>query len=223
MALPKTYLTSTKNLEAILNAMQTAQAPSKFNGSFLEDLGFASSADRLLINALKTLGFLAADGSPTDRYFKYLDQGQAGRVLAEGMREAYADLFQLDRNAQTMNRNDLKGKIKTLTRGSVSEAVVGKMATTFTELAKHADWSGAALNEGREDSDVADEDRDGGEAGGTGDQGGTGARVGTGSSGDHGGLPIKGLIYNIHIQLPESRDQAVYDALFKSLRTHLTG
>jgi hypothetical protein len=35
-------------------------------------------------------------------------------------------------------------------------------------------------------------------------------------------LPIAGLVYTINLQLPESRDQAVYDALFKSLRAHLT-
>jgi len=29
------------------------------------------------------------------------------------------------------------------------------------------------------------------------------------------------LHYNIQIHLPESRDQAVYDALFKSLKKHL--
>lgn len=32
---------------------------------------------------------------------------------------------------------------------------------------------------------------------------------------------LGGLAYNINIHLPESRDQAVYDALFKSLREHL--
>jgi hypothetical protein len=29
-------------------------------------------------------------------------------------------------------------------------------------------------------------------------------------------------VYTINLQLPESRDQAVYDALFKSLQAHLT-
>lgn len=32
---------------------------------------------------------------------------------------------------------------------------------------------------------------------------------------------LGGLVYNIQIQLPESRDPAVYDALFRSLKTHL--
>jgi hypothetical protein len=41
------------------------------------------------------------------------------------------------------------------------------------------------------------------------------------SSSKRGGLAIDGLIYNIQIQLPESRDPKVYDALFESLAKHL--
>lgn len=54
MALPTAYLTSTKNLEAIFNAIQSAKAPPKFTQRFLEDLGFKSAADRLVINMLKS-------------------------------------------------------------------------------------------------------------------------------------------------------------------------
>lgn len=32
---------------------------------------------------------------------------------------------------------------------------------------------------------------------------------------------LGGLVYNIQIQLPESRDPVVYDALFRSLKAHL--
>lgn len=93
MALPKAYLTTTKNLTTILHAIQSAQAPTAFTGRFLEGLGFSSSNDRFIIGVLKSLGFLDSDGKPQDRYFRYLDQTQGGSVLAEGIREAYADLF----------------------------------------------------------------------------------------------------------------------------------
>ena len=36
-----------------------------------------------------------------------------------------------------------------------------------------------------------------------------------------GGIAFGGLIYNIQIHLPESREQAVYDAIFRSLKTHM--
>lgn len=57
MALPTAYLTSTKNVEALFNAIQAAKAPPKFTVRFLEDLGFKSSSERLYINLLKALWF----------------------------------------------------------------------------------------------------------------------------------------------------------------------
>lgn len=34
-------------------------------------------------------------------------------------------------------------------------------------------------------------------------------------------LRLGGLVYNIQLLLPESRDQAVYDVLFRSMKQHL--
>lgn len=221
MALPTSYMVSTAKLGDILTAIQSAQAPLKFNRTFLENLGFTSSGDRLVINVLKAIGLLAPDGTPTDRYFRFLDQTQAGQVLAEGIHEAYADLFQLNREAQTMPKAELKGKIKTLTQGKVSDNVVDKMALTFQGLVKHADFKTAAPS-GKDDggnSESADSPQiardDGGE------DKPLPLRDASIRDGSVGTLPIAGLVYTINLQLPESRDQAVYDALFKSLRTHL--
>jgi hypothetical protein len=36
-----------------------------------------------------------------------------------------------------------------------------------------------------------------------------------------GRIRVSGLQYHINIVLPETRDQAVFDAIFKSLREHL--
>jgi uncharacterized protein DUF5343 len=207
----------TAKLGAILTAIQSAQAPPKFNRTFLENLGFTSSGDRLVINMLKAVGLLSSDGTPTDRYFHFLDQTQAQQVLAEGIREAYSDLFQLNRDAQDMPKAELKGKIKTLTQGKVSDNVVEKMAITFQGLVKHADFNTPVPVNGDERGNrPADSSGDDGED----DKGHL-----QDPSGPHdvrGALPIAGLVYTINLQLPESRDQAVYDALFKSLRAHLT-
>ena len=140
MAVPKAYLTSTKNLKDILTAIQQAQAPKQFSTTFLGNLGFKSSADRLLVGVLKALGFLTANGAPTPRYFQYLDQTQSERILAEGIREAYADLFELNVRADKWSRDEVKNKLKTLAMGQFSDDVLGKMAATFTALVAQADF-----------------------------------------------------------------------------------
>src|SRR6266849_1942462 len=107
MPLPTSYLTSTRNLDAILNAIKSAQAPDKFNQAFLESLEFKSSSDRLIIGVLKSLGFLDYTGRPTERYFRFLDQTHSERVLAEGIREAYSDLFRVNVNAHQLSRQEV--------------------------------------------------------------------------------------------------------------------
>lgn len=210
MAVPKTYLTSTKNLKDILTAMQQAQAPKQFSVSFLQGLGYKSSADRLIIGMLKSLGFLQPSGAPTPRYFEFLDQTQSARVLAEAMREAYGDLFELNTNAQKMTRDEVKNKLKTLTQGQFSDDVLGKMATTFVAFANEADFDAVEPATPPTEGEEAAEHQVPPDV--------LPART---RFGREGAVRLAGLVYNIQIQLPESRDPAVYDALFRSLRTHL--
>lgn len=201
MALPTAYLTSTKNLEGMLNAIRGAQAPEKFTQKFLENLEFKSNPDRLIISVLKALSFLDDGGRPTKRYFAYLDQSQSGRVMAEGIREAYADLFRINVNAQGLSKQDVINKFKTLSEGKTGKSVLDKMAMTFTALVKYGDFSVVEKPNNEKPPAPANDKPPPPE----------------GSS----DLRLGGLIYNIHIVLPESRDSSVYDAIFKSLRDHL--
>jgi hypothetical protein len=206
MALPSAYLTSTKNLAGILDAVQNAQAPPRFTLKFLEGLGYSSSSDRLIINVLKALGFLSDTGVPLQPYHEFLDKSQGKRVLAAGVRQAYSDLFQVNSNAQTMSRTDIKNKMKTLSQGQHSDAVLDKMAMTFKALADRADFS-LASNTAVATPKLSQPERDEPQIGDKPE--------------DLESITFAGLSYNIHIHLPESRDPKVYDALFRSLREHL--
>jgi len=206
MALPSAYLTSVKNLEGILNAIRTAKAPSKFSQSFLESLEFKSSSDRLIIGVLKSLGFINEQGEPVDRYFRFLDQSQSGRVLAEAIEDAYGDLFQVNKKANELSATEIKNKLKTLTQGKVSDSVLDKMSMTFRALCEQADFSA----ERSPPFDAADEDETPPDP-----------LPPAGERPSLLGGNLGGLVYNIQIHLPESRDHAVYDAIFRSLREHL--
>jgi hypothetical protein len=217
MAVPNAYLTSTKNLKDILASIQQAQAPKQFTISFLTNLGFKSSADRLYIGVLKALGFLSSSGVPTGRYFEFLDQTQSARVLADGIRDAYGDLFELNTKANEMSSTEVKNKLKTVTQGAYSESVIAKMATTFLALCSEADFQAVepAIPPPQSGPELVLQE----------------APASAPLSDDAGGASnpprppalraLGGLVYNIQIQLPESRDPVVYDALFRSLKTHL--
>jgi len=226
VALPKSYLTSTKNLGAIFEAIQQAKAPERFTVKFLESLEFKSTADRLIVGVLKSLALLDDQGRPTQRYFAFLDQTQSAAILADAIREAYVDLFAVNINAQNLSKTDLTNKFKTLSQGSLSESVLEKMSTTFQSLVKLADFSSASaaapLRMNRPHDAEADDDDEGiPENDEVSDlEQRPVARV-KGKSSTAPTRSLGGLHYNIQIILPETRDPQVYDALFRSLKEHL--
>src|ERR1035438_4276344 len=104
MALTNAYLVTTKNLEAFFNALLSAKAPERFNNTFLSELGFSSSNDRLFIGLVKSLGFVDDAGAPQQRYYDFLDQSQSKQVLAQAVTEAYEDLFRVNTKANEIGR-----------------------------------------------------------------------------------------------------------------------
>jgi hypothetical protein len=211
MTLPTSYLTSFKNLPSILDSIQKAQAPERFTVKFLQDLGFTSSSDRLVIKMLKTLGLLKESGEPTSEYHEYLDPSQSGEVLADGLRNAYADLFQINKNAQDMTLAQVRAKFKTISQGAYTDDVLGKMANTFLAFAKHADFgSSATADSTRTPLPRSNEENIA-----------PTATPEPQSDTADGQSRSTRLVYEINIHLPVTRDPAVYDALFSSLAKHL--
>jgi hypothetical protein len=212
MGLMTSYLIKTSNAEDFFNAIHSAKAPERFTTTFLKNLDFGSSNDRLYIGVLKGLRFLDDNGAPTERYFAFLDQSRSDVVLAEAIRDAYEDLFAVNRDAHKMSVEDVEGKLKTLTRGQKSDNVIGWMASTFRALCDLADWSPLAPPSTEipaplattPDTPLPPEPKPPPSP----------RPVRTEAT------PLE-LHYNIQLILPDSRDQAVYDALFASLRKHL--
>lgn len=209
MSLTNAYLTSTKNLEPVINAVLTAKAPDRFTYKFLEDLGFKSSNDRLYINLFKALGLLDESGSPTERYYRFLDQGIYKEVLAEGIREAYEDLFNININAQSLSTDEVKNKLRTLTQGQKTEKVISLMAMTFSALCSIADWNEkenkTKIVEIQTKEEVKSQDPKPVEE-----------KIISNSKKEK-----LELHYDIQIHLPETRDESVYDAIFSSMKKHL--
>ncbi len=221
MSTSPAYLTTTKSLAGVLNSIKKAQAPDRFSIRFLEEMGFKSKTDRLMIGVLKGLGFLTDTGVPTARYFEFLDGSQSGRVLAEGIREAYADLFRVNTEANKLSQEEVAGKLKTLLQGSKSDGVVKNMAMTFVELCKLANFD-ESIEEVSE-SEPADDELEETDPVSTVPLPNPILTQSSDRSHVGGGLGIRqlGLSYDIHLHLPASRDAAVYEVLFKSLKEHL--
>lgn len=206
MALPTSYMNSVKRVPDMLEAIQTAQAPKSFSTRFLEQLGFKTKGDRLIIGVLKDLGFLDDKGSPTERYYRFLDQTHSGAVLAEAIQSAWSDLFVLNVNAHQMSKNEFIGKLRTLSQGQLTDRVMDCHWITFSAFVKNADFTSQSPRKAKAEAKPP------------------GVKAAPPVSKEeikHSPVELGGLVYNIQIVLPESRDPAVYDALFRSLKEHL--
>ncbi len=216
MALQPVYLVAAKNLGPFLEALRRAQAPEKVALKVLESLGFKSTNDRLFIPLLKAMKFVDEAGKPTARYHSFLDDTVWKRVLADGVRDAYSDLFRINRTAHTLSREQLTGKLKSLGEGKLSPAILANTTKTFLELVKLADFSALPSPSGTAPTDETEKAAD--------------EYVETPATGyppapcvQASALPgfAPSLVYRIEIVLPAVRDQAVYDAIFRSVREHL--
>jgi hypothetical protein len=207
MALPTSYMTgSFSKIPNYFDTMLTAKAPDKFTTKFMADLGFTSSNDRQFVNVLKSIGFLDDAGTPTGRYFKFLDQSYSKLMVAEGIQAAYEDLFALNTAAYKMTKTEVEGKFKTLTNGSKENSTISYMASTFINLCSYADWSEPSTKpdiiEGQEDEKIIPPQ----------------PKEPISLVRNQGMFDLN---YNIHIHLPATRDESVYDALFASLAKHI--
>lgn len=211
MAVPSAYLTSTKNTDAILNAIQRAGVPERFTYEFLKQLGFPSSSDRATIPVLKAIGFLDESSMPTGLYRRFKDRSIAPVVMAQGLRSGYGDVFAVDTAAHTKSAKQLTGIFARLS--DKGDSVTAKMAYTFKALASQADFDSDAVP--ADSANLTESLQDPGV-----DEVGTAAEPNAGERAAPSGSVLT-LRHDIHVHLPLSTDVAVYDAIFRSLKATL--
>src|SRR5689334_14426332 len=109
MALTNAYVLPTNRIPDLFRKIQDGQAPERFTNQLLKDWGFTSTNDRAFISLLKALGFLTADGKPTQRYLDYRDHSRSKHVLGQAVRDAYDDIFLIKEHPTTADRSAIEG------------------------------------------------------------------------------------------------------------------
>ena len=139
MSIDVPYLVTNKRLPELFGKIQSAAVPNRFSFEFLKKLGFGSSNDRAFPSLLKKLGFVDPSGAPTDRYRAYRNPRDARSVMAQAVRELYAELFAVDENVYRQSREHVRGVISRVT--GMEEKYVNLAAATFTSLCNLADFT----------------------------------------------------------------------------------
>jgi hypothetical protein len=189
----------------VLEKIKAAPTPPKFTQDFLHTkLGITSSSARPIVPFLKKLGFVDESSTPTDRYKRFRNPSSSQQAAAEGLKEAYRVLYDSNEYAHDLSPNDLEGLIVQVTGLDKANQALKAIVGSFNAVKSFSSFDEDA-NADSEFSDVAQTPNL---------SGGAPATVHIGAS--QIGRRIN-ISYTINLNLPETTNIEVFDAIFQSL------
>lgn len=196
------YTQVTGKLRSFFEKIRQVGKPDTVDKNWLASIGFKASNDRTIIPVLKFIGFVDQSSKSTNRWISYRNKSLAGKVLAEGILEGYAELFQTYADAYRRSDEELKSFF--MTKTTAGAQVVSKTLTTFKTLCELADFESVYVEGPPVQHVQLTQD---------------GLKAPTKIIKELGA----GVTININIQLtlPDTTDESVYDKLFASMKRHL--
>ncbi len=195
------YVSSPGPFRKALEGIITAEKPDHFNVNFLDTiLSLSGGSARAIPPQLKKMGFLAADGSPTERYMQFRTESGRSRAALAGLKEAFDDLFKRNSYAHREDESGVKDIIVEVTGLTKGDRIVGLMYQTFDAVRQHIGKDVEA--EVKLPAQVKDLEN-------------------SNEPSFRNEEKQIGLSYNINIVIPETDDVAVLNAIFKAVKDNL--
>lgn len=195
------FVLANSRIPQLLDAISTAARPSRFTQEFLKSIGFSSSNDRAFIPLFRKLGFITADGTPTEAYDALRERKTRGHILADKIRELYANVFAINTTIYDADDEDVKGAISRVT--GKDAATVSRYFGTFRALAAQATFDQPLAEERKQDHPPPE------------------PKIAHTPPVPTRQSEQARFHYNIQIHLPATTDISVYNAIFRSLRENL--
>jgi len=201
-------LASPGSIKVCLDKIKAAATPDRVTQDFvMTKLQIKGGTGAALIPFLKKIGFVASDGSPTDLYRRFRNHATAGAAAGSAVRTGYKELERVNEYFYELNDKDLLALIVQVTGAEAGDKVAKLTLSTLKTLKAFATFEpGDAIPEGGT--------KDGTDPGDSSDRKGT-------PKADHGRSRALSLSYTINLNLPATTDQAVFNAIFRSLKEHL--
>jgi hypothetical protein len=202
------YLASYGSIKTCLDKIKAAATPDRVTQDFVTTkLQIKGGTGAALIPYLKKIGFVASDGSPTDLYKQFRNHATAGSAVAAAVKAGYNALGQVNEYFYELNDKDLLALIVQVTGVEEGNQVAKLTLSTLKTLKAFANFE---LKEGDANKDAKEGDA-------SKDSGDDKESV-KGSASRRRGISLS---YTINLNLPATTDQAVFNAIFRSLKEHL--
>lgn len=202
------YLSSPGSIKTALDKIRSAATPELFTKDFLNTkLQIKGGTGSSVLAFLKKIGLVASDGKPTDLYKRFRNPTTGGAAIADAIKIGYRELLEVNEYFYDLSDKDLLALIVQVTGAESDSAVAKYTLYTFKQLKAYANFE-----KGEEDlSEKPDTHQNQLQVN---VQPQTTLPPGAGKVGLN-------LSYTINLNLPATTDQAVFNAIFKSLKEHL--
>jgi hypothetical protein len=199
------YVTATGNVDKALLGIKSAATPAKVTQDFVKTiLKIPGGSGDQMTSLLKKIGFVNADGSPSDIYRRFRNSSSTGPAAAEALRYGYAPLFKRNEFWPALDDADIRGLIIEETGLPKESPTVTTIMNTLKGIKKFATFSSEGEKPPKPETEAPQ-------------QLPQTTFVPTPSSQSFG----LNVGYTINLNLPATSDIAVFNAIFKSLKDNL--
>lgn len=199
------YLSSPGSIRTGLERIRDAATPDRVTTDFIQTkLAIKGGTGASLAAFLKKIGLVNSDASPTDLYKRFRNTQTSGAAIAEAMRIGYRELFDINEYCHVLNDKDLLSLVCQATGAAADSRLAEMTVATFKNLRTFADFEAKS----RSVEVLAEESAS------------PAVPAYTSPPMSNGSLGLN-LSYTINLNLPATSDQAVFNAIFRSLREHL--
>jgi hypothetical protein len=202
------YVASPGSIKTALDKIRSAATPERVTKDFVTTvLQIKGGTGGNLPPFLKRIGFVGSDGAPTDLYKKFRNPGTGGAAIADAIRLGYKDLLQANEYFYRLSDKDLLALIVQITGVDAENRAAALTLAAIKALKAFANFDAV------ETPDESTEQRQP-----------NNFKFGPlnlptlNTGNDQVGL---NLSYTINLNLPATADQAVFNAIFRSLKEHL--
>lgn len=201
------YVASPGSIKTALERIRTAATPSRVTKDFVSTvLQIKGGTGSNIPPFLKRIGFVGSDGAPTDFYRRFRNPATGGFAIADAIRYGYKDLLQANEYFFRLSDKDLLALIIQVTGVSADNRAASLTLSCIKTLKGFANFDEPAITM----ETVAEDTNEG-------------VKKNISyplAENTHHRVGLN-LAYTINLNLPATTDQAVFNAIFRSLKEHL--
>lgn len=208
MAASLPYVAAPGSIKTALEKIRSAATPERVTKDFVTTvLQIKGGTGGSLPPFLKRIGFVGSDGAPTELYKRFRNPASGGEAVADAIRLGYKDLLQANEYFYRLSDKDLLALIVQVTGVEVDNRAAQLTLSSIKALKAFANFDAEeSSKEALEQAQPVDPRL---------------RELELAAQPQRTGQVGLNLSYTINLNLPATTDQAVFNAIFRSLKEHL--